>query len=87
MQANEANDLTVTIPSGVMALESTYDFVLRVDTTLGGSGEARVQVYKSSQELLISKVGLTVFLACMWCGFADYRGHSASSPSRPLVMR
>lgn len=87
MQANEANDLTVTIPSDVMALESTYGFVLRVDTTLGGTGEARVRVYKSSQELLISKVGLSVFVAHIWRGFADCRGYSANSPSRPLVLR
>ena len=56
LQANLANDLRVTIPSDDMAQGSSYAFVLIVDTQLGGSGEAEVHAYKSSRELLISKV-------------------------------
>lgn len=55
-----ANGLTVTIPSDAMVQGATYVFVLRVDTALGGSAEAEVEVYKSSRVLLISKVGIGI---------------------------
>eukprot|EP00903_Cladosiphon_okamuranus_P011441 g10779.t1 len=55
-EANVAEDLRVTIPSDGMVQGSTYAFVLRADTALGGSGEAEVHAYKSSRELPISKV-------------------------------
>lgn len=48
--------MTVAIPSEYLNLGSTYSFVLRVVTVLGGSAEAGVTVFKSPQELLSMKV-------------------------------
>lgn len=56
LQASTTKHLTVTIPSEYLQQQSTFSFVLRVDTVLGGSSEATVDVYKSSQEVLVSKV-------------------------------
>lgn len=50
--------MTVVIPSEYLSLGSTYSFVLRVVTVLGGSAEAGVSVFKSQQELLAMKVWL-----------------------------
>ncbi len=50
------NGLKVTIPSEDMVQGSTYAFVLQVDTELGGSAAAEVQVHKSSRVYLTSKV-------------------------------
>lgn len=55
-QASTAKQLAVTIPSGHLQQQSTFSFVLRVDTVLGGSSHATVEVYKSSVGLLVSKV-------------------------------
>lgn len=56
IQASTAKHLAVTIPSDQLEQQSSYSFVLRVDTVLGGSSEATVEVYKSSAALLSSKV-------------------------------
>lgn len=56
LQASTAKQLAVTIPSDHLEQLSTFSFVLRVDTVLGGSSEATVEVYKSSVGLLVSKV-------------------------------
>lgn len=56
LQASTAKHLTVTIPSEHLEQLSTFSFLLRVDTALGGSSEATVEVYKSSVGLLVSKV-------------------------------
>ena len=56
LQANAARHLMVTIPSNHLQQQSTFSFMLRVDTVLGGSSEATVEVYKSSVGLLVSKV-------------------------------
>lgn len=58
-QASTAKHLAVTIPSDYLEQLSTFSFVLRVDTVLGGSSEAAVEVYKSSVGLLVSKVCTT----------------------------
>lgn len=49
-------DLTIMVPSEYMAQGLSYTFVLRVETALGGSSTAEVQVFKSPAELLLSKV-------------------------------
>ncbi|CBJ26666.1 IPT/TIG domain-containing protein [Ectocarpus siliculosus] len=54
-EASSNKELTVTIPSEHLAVENTFSFVLRVDTVLGGSSEAVVEVYKSSLGLLVSQ--------------------------------
>ncbi|CAN0003126.1 unnamed protein product [Pylaiella littoralis] len=55
-EAAARNKLTVTIPSEYMPEERSFIFRLRVDTALGGSAEVGAVVYKSSVELLVSKV-------------------------------
>ncbi|CAM9632430.1 unnamed protein product [Ectocarpus sp. 6 AP-2014] len=55
-QASSNKELTVTIPSEDLAMENTFSFVLRVETVLGGSSEAAVEVHKSSLELLVTRI-------------------------------
>ena len=55
-QASDIDGLRVTIPSEDMVPGSTYAFELLVDTELGGTAKAEVEVYKSSRVLLNSKV-------------------------------
>ncbi|CAM9196214.1 unnamed protein product, partial [Ectocarpus sp. 8 AP-2014] len=55
-QASSNKELTVTIPSEDLAVENTFSFVLRVETVLGGSSEAVVEVHKSSLELLGTRI-------------------------------
>lgn len=83
LQANVANDLRVTVPSDDMAQGSTYTFVLRADTTLGGSGEAEVHAYKSSRELLISKVQYVPGVHMVRFPTLAERVLSATPPCRP----
>lgn len=48
--------MTVTVPSEYLTQGSMYSFKLRAESVLGGSGEAEVTVFKSTQELLALKV-------------------------------
>lgn len=47
----------MTVPSDAMVQGFTYAFTLRIDSTLGGSSEAALEVFKSPEVLLMSKVG------------------------------
>ncbi|CAM9204557.1 unnamed protein product [Laminaria digitata] len=55
-QASSLQNLTVIIPSDTLNQGSTYSFVLRVVTVMGGSAEAGATVFKSPDELLSMKV-------------------------------
>lgn len=59
--------MTMTIPSDYLVQGSTHFFVLRVTSYYGGSAEAEVEVFKSTQELPALKVCccevLVLFLA------------------------
>ena len=57
IQASEGKNLTLVIPSEYLAQEFFFSFGLTVTNDLGGSGEASVTVFKSSQELPALKVG------------------------------
>ena len=64
-QASSQKNMTVVIPSDYLNLGSTYAFVLRVATMLGGSAQATATVFKSAEELLSLKV---------WkCGYGHIR--------------
>lgn len=56
-QASNGKKLTLVIPSDYLAQDASFSFGLTVTTDLGGSGEASVTVFKSSQELPALKVG------------------------------
>lgn len=56
-QASDGKNLTLVIPSEYLALGVYFSFGLTVTTDLGGSGEASVTVFKSTQELPLLKVG------------------------------
>ncbi|CAM9207243.1 unnamed protein product, partial [Ectocarpus fasciculatus] len=55
-EASLETRLTVIVPSEYMAQGFSYTFVLRVETALGGSSTAEVEVFKSPAELLLSKI-------------------------------
>ncbi|CAM9806997.1 unnamed protein product, partial [Ectocarpus fasciculatus] len=55
-QASSNKELTVTIPSQYLSVHNTFSFVLKVDTVLGGSSEAAVEVYVSSLGLLVTRI-------------------------------
>lgn len=57
LQASSLNELEVTVPSEAMVTGSIYAFALRVDSTLGGFSKAGLEVFKSPEVLLMSKVG------------------------------
>ncbi|CAM9572666.1 unnamed protein product [Scytosiphon promiscuus] len=55
-EASLLQTLEVTVPSDTMVVGSLYAFKLRVDATLGGSSEAAMEVFKSPEVLLMSKI-------------------------------
>lgn len=55
-QAGESNDFIVTLPSDGLDQGSTHLFGLRVTTALSVWGEARVEVFKASDDLQALKV-------------------------------
>ena len=57
-QASNSKNLTLVIPSDYLAQGTSFSFGLTVTTDLGGSGEASVTIFKSSQELPALKVGV-----------------------------
>ncbi len=56
-QSSIQNLLTVDIPSDYLPQGVSFLFGPTVTTALGGSGEANVPAFKSSQELPVLKVG------------------------------
>lgn len=55
-QAAAAKDFIVTLPSTSLGEGSTYTFGLRVESALGVSGEASIEVFKSAEALPALKV-------------------------------
>lgn len=58
-QASARAKLTVEVPSDFLSEGASYAFTLRVATLLGGSAEATVIVFKSTQDMLSLKVLFT----------------------------